>query len=120
MNTQAQEALKIDLNKVRATIIERTYLDVNPANLIDESIKATFEACKEALAQPAQEPVNNCPNCNSWFTKEIHSIPAPSWQELSDDEIESLYEKIKFDVYVKDIVIDFSRAIEQELKEKNT
>ena len=52
MNEKTQEALKIDLNKVRATIIERTYLDVNSAKLIDESIKATFEACKDALEQP--------------------------------------------------------------------
>ena len=36
-----------------------------------------IQACKEALEQPAQEPIHNCPNCNSLFTKEIYSIPQP-------------------------------------------
>ena len=40
--------------------------------------------------QPAQEPIHNCPNCNSLFTKEIYSTPAPLWQGLSDDEIKKL------------------------------
>jgi len=148
MNTQTQETLKIDLNKVRATIIERTYLDVNSAKLIDESIKATFEACKEALEQPsmtyeqgfahgyeahrveqqetlfdeiaqsAQEPVTWG---NPTYNYAVHHKVAPSWQGLSDDEI------TKFEL--KSLVGNpadwdvepkrFARAIEQALKEKN-
>lgn len=51
---------------------------------------------------------------------ETNTHPAPSWQVLSDDEINSFYEKIKWNVDIKDIVIDFARAIEQALKQKNT
>jgi DNA-directed RNA polymerase subunit RPC12/RpoP len=77
-----------------------------------------INACKEALEQPAQEPVNNCPNCGSWFTKEIHSIPKPLWQELTDDEIMHIARESYMSRDGGDI--KFARAIEQALKDKNT
>ena len=52
--------------------------------------------------------------------QQYKSTPAKEWQVLSDDEINSFYEKIKWNVDIKDIVIDFARAIEQALKQKNT
>ena len=76
----------------------------------DESLDA-IKACKETLAQSAQQPINNCPNCNSWFTKEIHSIPAPSWQGLDEDE---------FIYFTHWVDADTLAEIEQTLKEKNT
>lgn len=69
----------------------------------------------KALEQPAQEPVNNCPNCGSWFTKEIHSIPAPLWQELTDDEITELHHNW----ITNSDTMYFARAIEQALRNKN-
>jgi hypothetical protein len=79
--------------------------------------KRAIQACKEALAQPAQEPIHNCPNCNSLFTTEIHSIPAPAWQSLSDDEIRKMWletDNISWIAYKEN-----SRAIEAKLMEKN-
>ena len=77
-----------------------------------------IQACKEALEQPAQEPIHNCPNCNSLFTTEIHSIPAPAWQGLSDDELDALNGSPMALEYSG--LYKFARAIEQALKEKNT
>lgn len=103
----------------------------------------------EASEQPAQEPVAcekcngkgyyqsgigevQCENCkgSGFDFSELHQTivdnyvltsnnHAPSWQVLSDDEINSFYEKIKWNVDIKDIVIDFARAIEQALRSKN-
>ena len=90
--------------------------------------------------QPAQEPIHNCPNCNSLFTKEIYSTPAqepvawgnptynyavhhkvaPSWQGLSDDEKLAIIRKWK-DAHTmrEQELIGLGDAIEQALKEKN-
>ena len=81
--------------------------------------KPVIQACKEALEQPAQEPIHNCPNCNSLFTKEIHSIPAPSWQGLSDDEIFEIDKSIDPKISIGIGKTLFARAIEQAIKEKN-
>jgi hypothetical protein len=82
------------------------------------------------LEQPAQEPVawmelykgeyNNIDidrnelNNTGTHHKVIPLYTRPS-QPLSDDEIENLYEKHKWD----DNIFDFARAIEQALKVKN-
>ena len=103
-----------------------------------------IKACKEALEQPAQEPV-------AWNEEEFNAIAyayrafpssevkmvsekykalvdyvlsianhAPSWQGLSDDEIKEIFEQVcgKYS-RLNAIDIDFIRAIEQALKEKN-
>ena len=104
-----------------------------PNKYPDEAIPVCFiealKACKEALEQPAQEPV-------AWMseggiftrTKEhaeiwsnnggkvtpVYTHPAPSFIGLNDDEM--------MEIWCSDEVestLDFGRAIEQALKEKN-
>ena len=42
---------------------------------------------RKVLAE-TQEPIHNCPKCNSLYTKEIHSIPAqPSWQAIGELDV---------------------------------
>jgi hypothetical protein len=77
-----------------------------------------YQACNEALEQPAQEPIHNCPNCNSLFTKEIHSIPAPAWQGLSDDEIWDIANFLGKNKEW-DYPVMFAKTIERALREKN-
>jgi hypothetical protein len=93
--------------------------DEQPAMTYEQGFAHGYEAhrVEQALEQLAQEPVNNCPNCNSWFTKEIHSIPTHQWQGLTDDEIQSIRIKT-FDAIATNY--EAYRAIEQALKEKNT
>jgi hypothetical protein len=87
------------------------------AELNGEYLRDTYV---EGLSQPAQEPIHNCPNCNSLFTKEIHSIPAPSWQGLSDDEVDAVWFEVVKENNFEGAGKYFARAIEQALKEKNT
>jgi hypothetical protein len=75
----------------------------------DEVIKA----CKRALEQPAQEPVTLIRNENGNFS------PKHQWQGLTDDEIDKVYYKT-FNTWSSEVDIEFGRAIEQALKEKNT
>ena len=102
------EALKIAIEALSAISLSR-----------GDPITKAIRACKEALEQPAQEPIHNCPNCNSLFTKEIHSIPAPSWQGLSDDEIFEIDKSIDPKISIGIGKTLFARAIEQAIKEKN-
>ena len=87
-----------------------------------------INACKEALEKPTQEPVawmhcvdeditefndfQACPKCEPLYTH-----PAPSWQGLSDDEIIAISNTCDLNHVLG--LIDFGRAIEQALKEKN-
>lgn len=166
MNNQTQEALKMAISF--ASVISETYATGGEAERV-------INACKEALEQPAQEPVM-IEDCNAarqileyknkqpaqepvaWMKSAIdnardvckyldhdmideakahtkffwndldkikefedgtklYTHPA---QPLSDDEICKIYEDIRWDIRGTDIVIDFARAIEQALKEKNT
>jgi rubrerythrin len=77
---------------------------------------------EDILEQPAQEPIHNCPNCNSLFTTEIHSIPTPSWQGLSDDEINKIVQTVSDDMYPwkgNMLIGKIIRAIEQASRIKN-
>jgi hypothetical protein len=99
------------------------------AELNDEYLHDTYV---EGLSQPAQEPVGWMDSEGRFrldfkteivrsiaaVNKEIplYTNPAPSWQGLSDDELSELLvsngeTSIKY--------LDFARAIEQALKEKN-
>ena len=71
-------------------------------------------AIKEALEQPAQEPVALIRHENGNFS------PAPSWQGLSDDEKLAIIRKWK-DAHTmrEQELIGLGDAIEQALKEKN-
>ena len=66
----------------------------------------------EALEQSAQEPVPMIRHKNGNFS------PAPSWQGLSDEEIEEIVDCPVDVLYSGDYEI--YRAIEAKLKEKNT
>jgi hypothetical protein len=101
-----------------------------------------IQACKEALEQPAQEPVawywdNNHrdkipyvgvergnPKMDDIFGTPIplYTHPAPSWQGLSDDEIGVLFDSVMANdtESTEFFGIDFARAIEAKLKEKNS
>jgi IS30 family transposase len=86
-----------------------------------------LKAYKEALEQPAQEPVawmhrhdseitefndfQSCDKCEPLYTH-----PTPSWQKLSDDEIDDFITKF---IGSNQKTKEFIRAIEQALKEKN-
>ena len=94
--------------------------------------KKAIQACKEALEQPTtQEPVayfkkwedksgehKDIKFSNSEGYKPLYTHPAPSWQELSDDEIWNI---ANFLVKNKewDYPVMFAKTIEQALKEKN-
>ena len=88
---------------------------------------------EDILEQPAQEPVGWMDSEGRFrldfkteivrsiaaVNKEIplYTHPAPSWQGLSDDEIAKIIGKGAFYEWND---VDFARAIEQALKEKNT
>ena len=124
------------MNKDEALKMAIEYLDdikhkIYPAygfDLIQRQGKV-MKACLEALAQPAQEPV-------AWMseggiftrTKEhaeiwsnnggkvtpVYTNPAPSWQGLSDDEVQEV-----FNLGHKTFK-EFARAIETALRERNS
>jgi hypothetical protein len=109
---------------------------------IDERIARDSEF-KEALEQPAQEPLTRAQqvilannkalepvaclengNVNWAKYPNDQSKPIPlythphQWQGLTDDEIDKIYFK-EFDMWSSQVDIDFAHAIEQALKEKN-
>ena len=105
-----------------------------------------LQACKEALAQPQpklfldlsnsngnhpvqQEPVGIVYNMQDGYVGQmvvkdiphktkLYTHPAPSWQGLSDYEIDKIYFKT-FDTWSSEVDAEFARAIEQALKERN-
>lgn len=93
------------------------------------SAKQSIQACKEALEQPAQEPVAWMPRVGQ--IEGIHKMtdgiplythPAPSWQGLSDEEIIEKCAPIWgaiINTRDREETVDFARAIEKALKEKN-
>ena len=127
----AIEALEKSLNSIEEETIDSIY--------VRQSIGYAIQACKEALVQPAQEPV-------AWNEEEFNAIayayrtcpaheikivsdryqelvnyvlsithPAPSWQGLSDDEINyASYGNTQSDGFC-----DGAKWAEQALKEKN-
>jgi len=114
------EALKMAIE-----LIEGTKLHDYSPHIYDEVITA----CKEALEQPAQAPVawmhrhageitefNDFQSCQ--YCEPLYTHPH-QWQELTDDEIDKVYYKT-FDTWSSEVDIEFARAIEQALKEKNT
>ena len=130
--TSKDEALKMAVE-----YFEANFQGLNPINSNEQII----QACKEALEQPAQEPVAWIYQSNSghpalmWNptnTFEYNSItasqpkislythPAPSWQGLSDKEVLIICAKMAAKLPNKEIDLVFARAIEQALKNKNT
>lgn len=70
-----------------------------------------------ALRQPKQEPYCWMGYGGQTSDHPVHENSTPLYthpaQPLSDEEINAIYEQIKWDVEIKDIVIDFARAVEQ-------
>ena len=132
MNTQTQEALKMAIEAM-----EESKVHLGSTKHLDDLI----QACKEALEQPAQEPVawrvllDESPEDTDWHymtgepwecfkqsAEPLYAHPATSWQGLSDDEIKVIDadcwvfpedESELFNHY------KFARAIEQALRSKN-
>lgn len=120
MNNQTQEALKM------AIVAMDTWKDI-------DVLKAR-KMCKEALAQPAQEPVAYI-HRNEWNEYRLEPMddfnittipwnvdillythPAPSWQGLSDYDILSID---GLDCVNENDLISFAHAVVAKLKEKN-
>ena len=117
------EALKIAIEAIEYTNwSERT-----------AKMETALEACRQALEQPAQEPVaivtghieisllSDTINKMLPINTELYTHPAPSWQKLSDDEIGVLFDSVMANdkVSTEFFGIEFARAIEAKLKEKN-
>ena len=97
---------------------------VNPSdiNFHKESFLApVIQVCKKALAEAEKQEIGEAEirqmlNEIEWCHQELAK---KEWQSLSDDEILKLF-KPKFECEIEDFeLIDFARAIEQALKEKN-
>ena len=97
---------------------------------------AGYKACKEALEQPAQEPVAHIKQgmdgypklvfngkfeyesiAAKWDDIALYTHPAPSWQELSEHEIWEIECTGGWDA--ENDTVGFARAIEQALRNKN-
>ena len=143
MNTQTQEALKMAIEFMGTLTI-----DVGIKTWNEKHRKEAIKACKEALKNlekdlsisrniwSAQEPVGwQFYDDEKWWNgvneehkkstieagykvRNVFTLPpAREWQGLSDDEIDSLDRW--GDLMSPQDMIDFARAIEQALKEKN-
>jgi len=134
------EALKMAIEAMERA--EEVDWELNSIHVLN--ILQAIQACKEALEQPAQEPVawneeefnaiayayRSCPaheiemisECYQDLVDYVLSIthPAPSWQGLSDDEVNDLHHKWIMNSDNKDTQYDFARAIEQAVKDKNS
>lgn len=125
----AIEALEQYIGVVQHKVNAETWGDIEDGG--KPAIKA-IQACKDALKQQPQAPVawmseggvftRTKDHAESWSNHggkvtPVYTHPAPSWQGLSDDEIDKLYadwERGQTDY------LNYARAIEQALKEKNT
>jgi len=122
MNKQTQEALKMAIeamtnaDKSINEFFEGLVKLGVPERLlkIDKSTKLVpaINACKEALEKPAQEPLTRAQQVIRANNK---ALKQPAWQGLTDDEIE----KLNLDGFADESELEFARAIEQALKEKN-
>ena len=83
------------------------------------NLEGTIVICKEALEQPAQEPVAWLDEIQSITEREYYETkPAPTWQGLSEDEVDDfMFESC--DAENGYSITDLIRLVEQALKEKN-
>ena len=102
-------------------------------NYMDEELSSdlAYYFWKSALEQPTQEPVayfkkwedksgehKDIKFSNSEGYKPLYTHPAPSWQELSDDEIWDIANFLGKNKEW-DYPVMFAKTIEKALKEKN-
>ena len=78
-----------------------------------------IEACKEALAQPAQEPVLLNVKTHDDKTYKVE-VSAPSWQGLSQEEQWNLINKSDIPADYDHEILAIARAIEQALRKRNS
>jgi hypothetical protein len=101
------DALKMAIKKIEGWI-DHAY-GHSPEECADNK---TIMACKEALEQP--EPRLFLDLSHSHGNHPVNK----EWQGLTDDEIDKVYYKT-FDTWSSEVDVDYARAIEQALKEKN-
>jgi hypothetical protein len=126
MNKQTQEALKMVIDTLFN--LGNKFAEINGE--VPKDIADSINACKEALEQPAQEPVawywnsfkGNEPHCDvkrgSPKLDHIFGEPIPLYthpaQPLSDDEMSKVFDDIVAGCYGDDdFWFRFARAIEQ-------
>ena len=126
MNTQTQEALKMAIEALDNACMK---IEKWTKGGKWTAGKEALAKCKEALAQPEQEPVAWIkdwadgskelvfPNYDNSYP--VYTHPEPSWQGLSDDEILEIDKSIDPEISIGKGKTLFARAIEQALKEKN-
>ena len=113
------EALNIAIE-----FMETLTIDVGIKTWNEKRRKEAIQACKEALEQPAQEPVAAVQEgIAKWYFATpkngtlLYTRPASSWQELSDVELSLLAEKYTGADGLD--VVDYGRAVMQAYGEKN-
>ena len=114
------EALKM---AIEALEDNQHYIAENERHTYVMLYNEIIDKCKEALEQPAQEPIYiigegwNCDKFPELGTK-LYTHPH-QWQGLTEKEILIICAKMAAKLPNKEIDIIFARAIEQALKEKN-
>jgi hypothetical protein len=104
MNTQTQEALKIENS------------DFN--NCTKQELFEYILVLREALEQPTVAELNN----EYLRDTNVIGLEQPAWQGLTDDEVNEIVQKVSDDMYPwkgNMLTGKIIRAIEQALKEKN-
>jgi hypothetical protein len=102
-----QEAMKQALEALEKGVDGQTSVEM------DEAITSL----RQAIAELESQEQNFCPRCGK-RTNDIHTCTPPqrTWVGLTDEEISQLW--LCTSPYFDDL--DFARAIEAKLKEKNT
>jgi hypothetical protein len=118
-----EEALKMAIEALDTLMMEKGSI-----------YQQALQACKDALEQPAQEPVawmseggvftRTKEHAESWSNHggkvtPVYTHTAPSWQGLSDDKIYRIYGEVQ-DNCVKDFPPELYAAWFKNTKEKNT
>lgn len=127
MNNQTQEALKILWDAVER---HRWAVSHDAQQSSWQSVCEAHDEAKQALEQPAQEPVAipkfptmlrkmwSGTEVQEWIDKNTHPH---QWQGLTDDEIHNIADySFPFPSEMFAEIFAFARAIEAKLKEKNT
>jgi len=136
------EALKMAIKAIKEfselNLLEKYYFEDKQFSEASKKLTKAYHVCKEALEQPAQEPVEVygilddgdyisvevtkegaikiCEDMNKhdWNCtyKPLYTHPY-QWQGLTDDEVNSIYVEVQ-------TIQNLYRIIEAKLKEKNT
>lgn len=143
MENKTQEALKMAIEAMENTKLGDAAFGLAPSIILDDAINA----CKEALEQPAQKPVDvarvQVDGSVEW-RPDLPDLPVGTklythpyqWQGLTDEHLLGQLFGIRFQRHTENLMsnppqikysytiqesdlIKFARAIEQALKEKN-